>query len=619
MDDVNILGDFYQKNTDKKIRKSIGQYYTPDFVVRYILKKTIGKVNIIDNPYISIIDISCGAGYFLTEAYDILKEKFKSNLEELREKYNEEMYEIKKDNQVSNIRGIEYWKEENIHYHILKHCIYGADKDNFAVQLTINGLLEKGSLNLAEEINIIQCDSLVRWEKDSIYEDKSEKQNRLKEFWNKKYDYVVGNPPYIGHKQLDKEYKEWLIEEYKNVFKDKSDLSFCFFERIIDILSPKGIVGIITSRYFMESPTGKQLRSYLVDNTNILEIVDFYGASIFKDIGVATSIFFFSHINPSNKEIKVNKLKDDGYRFHSSMDLEKLIKSNIFEKIQIKQTRLKEERWMLISQTALRIYNKIGKSTRYSLRDIAISFQGVITGCDKAFVLKSSEIDDYNIERSLIKPWIKNSNVERYSISEGDLSLIYSNLIQSEEEYPNSIDFIRNYRDKLENRRECKNGIRKWYELQWGRDNKMFDQPKIVFPYKSKNNRFALDYNSVYCSADVYSLIIKDDYKNKIPLEYLVGLLNSNIYEFYFKLFAKKMGKGMYDYYPNSILDLKIITEEIIDEIKERVDSIIALYSISEKQEKIDILEQEINRIIGDYFELSDEEYKIIDSIIQNR
>ena len=71
----NILGDIYQKNTDKEIRKSIGQYYTPDFIIKYILKKTIGRADIIENPYISVIDISCGAGYFLMEAYSILKRK----------------------------------------------------------------------------------------------------------------------------------------------------------------------------------------------------------------------------------------------------------------------------------------------------------------------------------------------------------------------------------------------------------------------------------------------------------------------------------------------------------------------------------------------------------------
>ena len=39
-----------------------------------------------------------------------------------------------------------------------------------------------------------------------------------------KFDYILGNPPYIGHKTLDKEYKKYLLKEYKDVYKDKSDL-----------------------------------------------------------------------------------------------------------------------------------------------------------------------------------------------------------------------------------------------------------------------------------------------------------------------------------------------------------------------------------------------------------
>lgn len=607
-----VLGDIYQKNTDKEIRKSIGQYYTPDFIIKYILKKTIGKADIIRNPYISVIDISCGAGYFLMAAYDVLKEKFLLNLEELRKRYKEEFYTIERAGQIHKLNGNDYWKEENIHYHILKHCIYGADKDSVAVNLTKIGLLGKESSSQIEELNIMECDSLVKWEKDYIDEEKAKGENKLIEFWSKKYDYVIGNPPYIGHKQLDMGYKQWLLKEYGSVFKDKSDISFCFFKRIVDILSPNGMSGIITSRYFMESPTGKQLRAYLVDNADILEIVDFYGAEIFKGIGVATAIYFFKTDKSRGNKVVVNKLVDDLGQFHSSEDLEKRIKSNLFERFEVEQANLDSDRWILVPRNSLEIYKKIESKANKRLGDVVESFQGIITGCDRAFVLTSEEIEKNNIERELLKKWIKNRNVERYQVSNTELSLIYSDLICSEKSYPNSIEFIRDYRERLENRRECKTGARKWYQLQWGRNMDLFEQPKIVFPYKARGNRFALDYDNVYCSADVYSLIIKEEYKSKISLEYLVGLLNSSIYEFYFKLFAKKMGKGIYDYYPNSVLDMKIITEDIIDDVEDKVKQIVNLLLIlnnssSDKEQvklEIDKLEQEIDMIIGDYFGL---------------
>ncbi len=611
----SVLGDIYQKNTDKEIRKSIGQYYTPDFIIKYILKKTIGKADIIRNPYVRVIDISCGAGYFLMAAYDVLKEKFLLNLEELRKRYREELYTLEGAGEIYKLNGNDYWKEENIHYHILKHCIYGSDKDRNAVNLTKIGLLGKEPSNVIDELNILECDSLVKWENECAYGDESEEKIRLIEFWSKKYDYIIGNPPYIGHKQLDMEYKQWLLNEYSSVFKDKSDISFCFFKRIVDILSPDGMSGIITSRYFMESPTGKQLRAYLANNVDILEIVDFYGAEIFKGIGVATAIYFFKTGKSQDNKVIINKLVDDLGQFDNSEDLEKVIKSNLFEGFEVEQANLDSDRWILVSKNSLDIYKKIESKANKRLGDVVVSFQGIITGCDRAFVLTSEEIEKNNIERELLKKWIKNRNVERYQVSDTELSLIYSDLIYSEKSYHNSIKFIRNYRERLEKRRECKTGARKWYQLQWGRDMDLFEQPKIVFPYKASGNRFALDYDNVYCSADVYSLIIKEEYKNKISLEYLVGLLNSSIYEFYFKLFAKKMGRGIYDYYPNSVLDIKIITEDIIDDIEKKVKGIMELLSRTDiDKESIDRriyeLEQEIDIIVGDYFGLDEENIK---------
>lgn len=623
--EYSILGDIYQKNTDMDIRKSIGQYYTPKFIIKYILDKTVGRANVIENPFIRVVDISCGAGYFLILAYDILREMFLLNIEKLREKYWEEIYTIKRDGELYRVKGIDYWKKENMHYHILKHCIYGADKDSIAVDLTKIGLLGKDPNNFIEELNIIECDSLIKWEDNYCNKDNGEEKNRLVEFWTRKYDYVIGNPPYIGHKQLDMEYKKWLLKEYDTVFKDKSDISFCFFKRIADILSPGGVSGIITSRYFMESPTGKQLRGYLTNNVNILEIVDFYGAEIFKGVGVATAIYFFQNKRSEDNEVMVHKLKNDRNQFKSSKDLHKIIKSDMFESFSVKQESLSLERWIFISEESFSIYKKIDSKLKLRLGDIVISFQGIITGCDKAFVLTADEISKNNIERDLLKKWIKNKNIEKYRVLDSDLFVIYSDLIKEEKNYPRSIKFISNYKQRLENRRECKSGTRKWYELQWGRDMTLFQQPKIVFPYKSNRNRFALDCDNSYCSADVYSIIIKDEYKDKIPLKYLVGLLNSSIYEFYFKLFAKKIGRGMYDYYPNSVLDMKIITDEIIDDIVYRVEQIMDLTLELENgdndkdkiKEKISKLELEIDKIIGNYIGLDNREQEFYEKYLK--
>ena len=164
--DGNILGDVYEKFMDRETRKAIGQFYTPEFVIEYILKNTVEEADVLENPFTTVADISCGSGHFLMMAYDILKDKFLNNIEELKERYSNEEYIIKKNGEDISLLGKKYWVKEHIHYHILKHCLYGADIDSFAVQLTTINLILKDLDNFTDELNIIECDSLIKWEED---------------------------------------------------------------------------------------------------------------------------------------------------------------------------------------------------------------------------------------------------------------------------------------------------------------------------------------------------------------------------------------------------------------------------------------------------------------------
>lgn len=233
------------------------------------------------------------------------------------------------------------------------------------------------------------------------------------------------------------------------------------------------------------------------------------------------------------------------------------------------------------------------------LDNICESFQGIITGCDKAFVLKKNKADILNIEKELLKPWIKSSNIEKFKVLPSDEVIIYSNLIEDEGKYKKALEYINIKRNSLENRRECKKGLRKWYELQWGRSKEIFEEKKIVFPYKSSSNRFSIDYGN-YFSADVYIIKIRDMFLNTTSYEYICGILNSSIYEFYIKSMAKKLGDNIYEYYPNKIMYIKI--PEYVEEIEKEVKDI-----------KDDTL-YKIDMILCRLFNITLEEYKIIRS-----
>ncbi|MFA7572827.1 MAG: N-6 DNA methylase, partial [Lutispora sp.] len=439
------LGRLYQQSIERDSKKAHGKYYTPDYIIDFMLDKTLANADVTEKPFIKILDPACGCGFFLIKAYDMLKEKFREALPQLRDKYRDESY----------------WQEENLHYHILKYCLYGADIDRDALWLCSASLLAKDKNKYSDDLNIMYGDSLFRWDKyydekqisqeleqyrliygiKNLRDDKIEYMDRenaeeilqKSKFWSRKYDYIIGNPPYVGHKELTMDYKRWLLDEYKEVFKDKSDLSYCFYQRALEAVADEGMIIYISSRYFMESPTGRNLRKYLQSKSKIIQIVDFYGEEIFKGIGVATAIFFLSPYDSGENLIEV-------WKYHGGKINN--IDSKDFEIFDVKQDKLLEDRWILISNDKRYKLDTIEAACKIRLKDIAESFQGIITGCDKAFIMDELMIKALSIEEELLKPWIKNSHVDRYKVKESNLKLIYSDYIDEPLKYPNSIMHI---------------------------------------------------------------------------------------------------------------------------------------------------------------------------------
>lgn len=491
--------------------------------------------NIIKNPEPKILDLSCGCGNFLIEVYDILYKQIKDNLDEIKKVHGENYI-------------------DNISIHIIEKCIYGVDTDKEAIEILKDNLDRKKSYydNKTKETSIIFNNISC--------------EDALKKNYSTKFDYIIGNPPYIGHKILDKEYKKFLLKEYKDVYKDKADIYFCFYKKALDLINDEGKIGFITPRYFLESPSGKLLRDYLLYNCNIRKIVDLKNINVFKNLGISPLITILEKKTDYNI-LNTYKIKDSA-NIENIKELKILLNSENCEQISINQNDL-QNNWIILNYEDKIFYERICEKSNYILEDICVSFQGIITGCDKAFILNAEDERINHIDKKLLKLWIKNRNVNQYIIEESNQNLIYANDINKIEDYPYiEENCFKPYKNKLENRRECIKKIRKWYELQWGRNISLFERKKIMYPYKSNNNKFAIDNNNSFSSADVYSFYLKEEYENIFSYEYLVGILNSKIYDRYFKMIGKCMGNRIYDYYPNKVMKLKIFKDKNYSEIE---------------------------------------------------
>lgn len=492
--DINSLSisKLYENLMSDNERKILGQVYTPKDVIESMVELVFEKKQI--NLNTTILDPACGGGYFLLQIFKKIKE-----------------YIIK--NKI-NYNGC-------VEKHILENMIYGVDIDRFSAFLT--------KISLTFEANIIDINFNI-YEKDFL----------IGFLTDCKFDIIIGNPPYIGHKNIEKEYSCILKDNYSEVFYDKADISYCFFKASHNLLNEKGIICFITSRYFLEAKYADKLRSYINDNLSIIKILDYNGQRVFKNAIISPMIILLTYKNYPQEDVKIEKYNQNEDKFMS---------------FSIKQSELNRSGWMLLNTKEQSLYEKIREKCNYKLSDIGNIKQGIITGYDKAFVVTDEEILKYNLERNLLKKWIKNSNITNDGIKYGGLYILYTNLIDDENKYPNTIAYLQKYKDRLSNRRECKNGVRKWYELQWGRDLTLFENNKIVFPYKAKSNIFYYDTDEYLCSADVYSLIINEELTS---YNYIVNYLNSSIFEFFFKSNAKKVGEKLYEYYPNKLENMHI-------------------------------------------------------------
>lgn len=535
------IGERYQELCEREYKKKRGSFYTPLEVVNFMVEEITDEIDFKANPFVKIIDPSCGGGYFLKEVY----------------------YKLVKMARKCGIAEAEK--------HVVENNLYGFDLDINAVMITTIELYEISGF-MPKNIDT----------GDFLFDAKGE------------YDFIIGNPPYMGHKVLTGDYRKSLYEKFNEVFKDKGDMSYCFIKKSIDALKPSGRLCFFTSRYILEALNGEGVRGYIKKSGSIKRIIDFYGIRLVKGAGIDNIILDFEKSKGQDRfeffRFK-EEAKDSGKRVFDDIRNKREVYTR---RIDIEVKELKDEGWSFLSDIEAGIINKING---VELLILCEGYQGIISGCDAAFVLKKDEAKRLKIEEGLLKPWIKNKNVNAFNVTYSDEFIIYSDVIDDEEKYKSAISYIGKYRERLERRRECLTGSRSWFQLQWGRKMELFEGEKIIYPFKAAKNRFALDKGN-YFSADVYALKVRPLFENRVSLQYIAGILNSSVYEFYIKSMAKKLGDNIYEYYPNKIMKVRI--PEYIKDVEVEV--------VKGGQDLI----SRIDSILIKHFGITEDEYEVI-------
>lgn len=623
---VNILGHIFEHSLNdideiqaeiqgissdqsKTKRKKDGVFYTPKYITKYIVDNTVGKLceekktelDIQEAEYekerkgrqkatlkkltqklddyrkwllqITICDPACGSGAFLNQALEFLITEHKY-IDELQAKLFGDAMVL---SEVENA--------------ILENNIYGVDINDESVEIAKLSLwlrtAQKGR-KLTSLNNNIKCGNSLIDDKEIAGEKAFNWKEEFPEvFANGGFDLIIGNPPYVNFKMYPSSDREFYKVKFIEIFNGKADLLYYFFYLSLDILKENGALGFITSRYWLEAEYATLLRNVMLKTTEIKKILDFKNITIFEDAGVKSNITILR-----NKTANIANATSY-YDFYGKkiVDINTATEVDKFEVMQ--SSLLLDEDWKFFPKLTLDLISKI-KNSGVALATICHCLQDVITGADKIFVIR--ENDDFwgKIEDEYLKDWIKVGDIHRYSIKPVEKrKVVYTELIDVEE-IPNSVDnYLQLHQEKLNKRSGVKNGSYSWIGWHRYRNREYINQPKLITRFKASHNTFAIDLNNSYSSADVTHVILKEENIETLSLEYLCGLLNSKLLDFYFKSYGKLMDYR-YEYYPSPVGKISLLVAGT-NEQKIVYDKVIYISNIIEKLKN---LELKINQFI---------------------
>lgn len=462
------------------------------------------------------------------------------------------------------VKLIELSKKITGKYYFNSNWIRGYDIDEEALEIyKRDGKDILKRYNLQGEILVFNEDSLL-----------SEK--------NIKYNVVIGNPPYLGEKNHQSIFRKLKESEFgKKYYEAKMDYFYFFIEKGIDILENKGILVYVTTNYWLKADGAGILRKKLRDEGHFTHIVD-YNISIFKDApGQHNMIFSWR----KNQEIfEKEKIENENF----IVDTEK--EENKFS---VKNKNLYDEKGnIILIDDKSRIFNrKLKEKSNYKLEDIVNINQGIVSGCDKAFITKTYE-ENFG---KYLKPFYKNKDIFKYSCKkENDFWIYYIPRGRNTSEELKEIFFP--YKDILEKRREVVKGTHKWYELSWGRDENIMSGEKILARQRCRTNYFAYHKGEFFGSADIYYLTLKNSSFN---IFYILGYLNSEIFYEWYKNNGKSKGYNL-EFYTTPLKEVPVYYPENKNEI-EYIETLVK----KQIEKYSDEAQNEINRYFENVFSVT--------------
>lgn len=530
--DVNILGHIFENSLSEieevtaqinageapsvSKRKRDGVFYTPQYITKYIVENTVGRLcaekkaelGIDEDEYfadknrqmatkkrlldkldayrewlkgITICDPACGSGAFLNAALHFLIDEHKL-LDEMDAKVRG--------------AGLVFPDVEN---YILEENLYGVDINEESVEIARLALwlrTAKKCRKLSTLNDNIKCGNSLISDPEIAGEKAFNWQKEFPQVFEKGgFDVVIGNPPYVRAELLPQADLDYYRQNFK-AFTPDGDLFSYFYEQGLNIMRGSGIFAFI-SNTFDKTSAGKVLRSFIQENAFIQKYVDFTEVQVF-DGATTYPIILVLKKNSSASTFPYIKIPKS---MQGSVEIQ------LAPEKQVEQQSLNAESWSFQSSEMFSILRKIAQFK--TVKDqYGKCYRGLLTGLNDAFFIDETKKNELIVKdpksAELIKPVYEGKDLHKWYNSPLPKYLLcthngYENTPAVDiEQYPAIKEYLGTFEPQLSKRYDKGNTP---YNLRNCAYQPLFYEPKIIWGNLQNTNKFSFDESGTIVSA----------------------------------------------------------------------------------------------------------------------
>ena len=575
-------------------RKAGGVYYTPGYIVEYIVRHAVDRFLQGKKPRqvarLRVLDPACGAGSFLIGAYQHL-------LDWHRDWYvSDDPQRHARCRKPRLRRGPagDWLLTAAERKRILLNGIYGVDIDSQAVEAAKLSLLTKalegelqGALSsrlpllheraLRDLAGNIKCGNSLLG--PDLYEIRQvdlpdeDEACRVDGFnWEAEFgdictgrsagfDAVIGNPPYrreLGYKHL---LDEIAATDFGRKYRSpRMDLWYYFVHRGLDLLRPHGILSFIVSAYWTAGTGARKLITTLRDAAHVEEIFFLGGQKVFSE--VAAQHMVIRVVNTRSDQATRVKLVRPGPETSAEPFVAGRSPVLVFDKtpkqlFQGNKVDLqppsddvlsKLDRWDPLGRLGI-VRQGIAENPASINRKTNRKHGNRWRVGEGVFALRREEAESLELpdsQRELLRPYYGLRDLGRYSLSAGpSLVLIYSTRVTCPDinAYPRIKKHLSRFQVIMQDRRETRKGANCWWHLHWPRDERLWKSSKILSVQMASRPSFVPAWHPVYVPFSVNVFVPADTTRER--LDYVCGLLNSRLMWKWYQHHAKRRGVGL--------------------------------------------------------------------------